>query len=100
MMQHMGRILTAFLFCTAAYSGEPQKPLVSEATARLIVEAQSIARTNKPEESATAYAKVLAAPDLTPDQRVNAHSDLARVYAAKNNFDAAVQEYDKALQAA
>jgi len=100
MLQHMGRILIALLFCTAAYSGEPQKPLVGEATARLIVEAQSIARTNNPEESATAYAKVLAAPDLTPDQRVNAHSDLARVYVAKNIFDAAAQEFDKALQAA
>ncbi|MEI7435803.1 MAG: hypothetical protein WCL16_03225 [bacterium] len=91
--------LVSMLFvCGAVMAADPAaKPAVSEATLALLKEAQAIAKQNKPDESVAAYAKVLAADDLAPDQRVAAHMDLGRLLSAKGGTDAAAAEYEKAL---
>jgi hypothetical protein len=99
MSNPFNRLAAVLLLCSAAaFPAEPApKPAVSEATMKLLSEAQTIAKGNKPEEAAAAYARVLSAGDLTIDQRINAHLDLARVYLGKSNVDAAAAEHDKAL---
>lgn len=93
-------MLAAALAATLAVAGEPAaRPVVSDATMSLLTQAQAAAKTNNPEQAATAYAKVFEATDLTLDQRIAAHSDLARVYSAKARHDLAAGEFDRALAA-
>jgi hypothetical protein len=78
-------------------AGPATNPAVSEGTLKLVKEAQAVARQNNPGDTAAAYARVFAAPDLPADQRLAAHMDIARVFSAKGSTAEAAAAYDKAL---
>lgn len=88
--------VSALIISGACFAAEPAKK-VSDETMKLIKEAQAVSKTNKPEETVAAYEKVFKADDLTPEQKMNAYLDIARVYTVKDKYDLAEAEYDKAL---
>jgi len=90
-----GGFLAGALLLAALRPGFAQ----DDSTAALIREAQAKARTNDVAAAREAYAKVFARPDLTIDQRIAAHMDIARVLqrAKTPDFGGAVKECEKAL---
>jgi tetratricopeptide (TPR) repeat protein len=73
------------------------QPAVSDATGQLLSAAQALARDGKADiaDVAAAYDKVFRTADLPAEQRLQAHLDLARAYAAKGQYDTAAGEYDR-----
>lgn len=65
-------------------------------TVALIAQAQKVSRGGKVEETRAAYEKVLLAKDLTPEQRMAAHMDIARVLRLGRNpeLKGAMEEYN------
>jgi hypothetical protein len=84
------------LSVTGPYGGET-KP---EATEELIKQAKAVSRRSKVEETRAAYEKVFATKDLTLDQRIAAHMDIARVIQRQRRpkMQEAVEEYGKILK--